>query len=418
MFRRTRLRPTAVSIILLLTLVTLPTLIGVAQERLQLGGMTYSRAAAAPLSMPVTMSRAFFRGVGGVAFNAVAQGQAGLTVRALRYEASAPDGQRLVIDAQAVDGTRLTVRGHIYDWELLPTARFALDDNGLAVTLFGQLQDGEEANRVWETGGRVINYHRRLDNTLLGLRLLQADMLIIAPEAADLFRVGGRVLLGAGERGHDVTANRGRFATVAEWQELQDKAGNSYQSVRSRRSGPACHVRGGEWLNRLHRPAVLACLAPEIPHGRRRGQARRAAHEARAARGSAVAFSGRPPGCHAGICSPGERDRRYPASTQSAGDDRRHAGVQSEPDGADTSRRRHQPTRVWFGPDGHAVPRVVQALSGARPCRLRCVRGIAPWRSGSARRDDADDPDRRSAVTICQSRGRAAGGPASGGALP
>ena len=230
MFRRTRLRPTAVSIILLLTLVTLPTLIGVAQERLQLGGMTYSRAAAAPLSMPVTMSRAFFRGVGGVAFNAVAQGQAGLAVRALRYEASAPDGQRLVIDAQAVDGTRLTVRGHIYDWELLPTARFALDDNGLAVTLFGQLQDGEEANRVWETGGRVINYHRRLDNTLLGLRLLQADMLIIAPEAADLFRVGGRVLLGAGERGHDVTANRGRFATVAEWQELQDKAGNSYQS--------------------------------------------------------------------------------------------------------------------------------------------------------------------------------------------
>src|SRR2546423_8161850 len=68
-----------------------------AQDSLQLGDMSYSRAPAPHLRQPVTRSAAFFRGVGGIAFHAVAQGEGGLSVTRLAYDAAAPDGQRLIV---------------------------------------------------------------------------------------------------------------------------------------------------------------------------------------------------------------------------------------------------------------------------------------------------------------------------------
>src|SRR5438105_4476457 len=169
-------------------------------------------------------------GVRGVAFSAVARGEQGLVVSGLRYDASAPDGQRLVVSLRGTDGATTVVRGRIYDWQLVPVARFANDDNGSAVTMFGHLSNKAEDERLGEAHEHVFNYHKALDNTLVGLRLLQADMLIIEPTAADLFREDGRLILGAGETGHDVEHNRDRFDQLADWQDTRKANGDKYQS--------------------------------------------------------------------------------------------------------------------------------------------------------------------------------------------
>jgi hypothetical protein len=198
-------------------------------QELQLGNVTYARAAAPTLRMPVTSSARFFRGVGGVAFSAVAVGTPSLYVHSLQYDAAAPDGQRLVVGVGPRGGPTQKVRGKIYDWQLVPVARYALDENGSAVTLFGRLDDEKEEGAALATGQRVINYHPRLDNTLVGLRLLQADVLIIQPNAADLFKRDGKLLLGAGESGHNYERNLARFQQISTWQKLMADKGQQYR---------------------------------------------------------------------------------------------------------------------------------------------------------------------------------------------
>ncbi len=201
-----------------------------AQAMLQLGDMSYSRAQAPALRMPVTTSVRFFRGVGGVAFSAVAEGENGLKVVGLRYDPSAADGDRLVVSVESPSEGRVALRAQIYDWELVPIARFAQDENGSAMTLFGQLSDKALEERTLRKRDRIINYHPALDDTLVGLRLFQADILIIQPNAVHLFRQGASVVLGAGEGGHDPAQNMERFLRVSEWQEQQSAKGNTYQS--------------------------------------------------------------------------------------------------------------------------------------------------------------------------------------------
>lgn len=200
-----------------------------AQDMLQLGQMSYSRAEAPSLRMPVTSSTRFFRSVGGVAFNAVAEGENGLKVVGLKYDVAAPDGERLLISLESGAGT-MSVRGRIHDWQLVPIARFALDENGSAMTLFGQLNDKSLEDRMSRNGNRVINYHPALDNTLVGLRLFQADILIFQPNAVHLFKQGPNLLLGAGESGHDPSKNLERFAHISKWRSQQSVKGSTYQS--------------------------------------------------------------------------------------------------------------------------------------------------------------------------------------------
>jgi hypothetical protein len=230
MLKQARVRKFVAFFAVVAAIATLPMLVALAQGELQLGTQTYSRASAPALRMPVTTSGRFFRGVGGVAFGAVAQGQGGQLVTALRYDPAAADGQRLVITVRSKDGSTQTARGRIYDWQLVPTAQYALDENGSAVTLFGDLEDKQLENRVLEDGGRVINYHPRLQNTLLGLRLFQADILIIQPNAADLFKENGVILRGTGEGQHSLLDNQARFNKIVEWQQSQEILGNQYQS--------------------------------------------------------------------------------------------------------------------------------------------------------------------------------------------
>ena len=161
--------------------------------------------------MPVTRSVRFFRGVGGVAFSAVAKGQLGQAVTELRYDPTAPDRAApgdLHQLPKWLDHHR--ARRHLR-LAIGADRRIADDENGSAVTLFGRLSDQAREAETHSARGRVINYHPQLDNTLLGLRLFQADILIFQPNAADLFSQNGRAILGAGERGHDLAKNQDRY---------------------------------------------------------------------------------------------------------------------------------------------------------------------------------------------------------------
>lgn len=87
----------------------------------------------------------------------------------------------------------------LYDWEIATIAGFAATEHTAAMTLFGELDDYEYQ---MEMGNHfdVVNYHPALENTLMGLRMLQADLLLIRFDAVDLFRDDeGRPILGAGE---------------------------------------------------------------------------------------------------------------------------------------------------------------------------------------------------------------------------
>jgi hypothetical protein len=200
-----------------------------AQALLQLGDMSYARVEAPYLRMPVSSAPRFFRGVGGVAFSAVAEGVDGLQVTSLKYDATAADGRRLLVELQR-GPQKFTVRPSIFDWQLVPIARFAKDENGSAMTLFGQLKNKAQEREVLSKGDRIINYHPAIDNTLLGQRLFQADVMIIQPNAVHVFRDGRGLLFGAGESKPDVARNMRAFRAISMWQEERATRGERYQS--------------------------------------------------------------------------------------------------------------------------------------------------------------------------------------------
>jgi hypothetical protein len=160
----------------------------------------------APTLGGTTSLRRVFRGgrpmlgyvgrIGGVAFDGVAAPANDLNISSLElaYSAASTDGQRmsLSINRQSVDTD-------IYDWQLIPIAKFADSDNPSCVTLFGRLNNPDLEGLYAMIGGRFVNYHPSFNNTLLGLRLFQLDDLIIDKWAYELPTEKGQYLLGAGE---------------------------------------------------------------------------------------------------------------------------------------------------------------------------------------------------------------------------
>lgn len=61
-----------------------------------------------------------------------------------------------------------------------------------------------------------MNYHAALSDTLLGLRVLMGDPLIIEPDCADPPRQGDEYVLGEGEAAPDVAENEERLVEVLE----------------------------------------------------------------------------------------------------------------------------------------------------------------------------------------------------------
>lgn len=169
--------------------------------QLRLGPQTLLHMEAPTLRNPDHLSLAlktqkFSAAVGGVAFDQIARADAGLVVQdlSLEYRPDLPDGGRLWL---IVNGNKIAAPLH--DWQLVPIARFADSPYYSCFTLFGQLTDSAKEKEVLERGGRILNYHPALVNTLLGLRIFQLDILIVNESADDLPKDGGRFVLGSGE---------------------------------------------------------------------------------------------------------------------------------------------------------------------------------------------------------------------------
>lgn len=135
--------------------------------------------------------------VGGVAFGAEARPGPGARGRlSLQYDSSASDGRRILV----VIGTR-AARVPVHDWIAIPAALFVDSDRAELFTAFGELDSPEETARIFDAGGFVFNYHPAIVNTLIGLRIMQADMLSFHPRFCELPASGtGAPILGPGER--------------------------------------------------------------------------------------------------------------------------------------------------------------------------------------------------------------------------
>ncbi|HRJ09542.1 MAG TPA: hypothetical protein PK490_12880 [Prosthecobacter sp.] len=141
--------------------------------------------------------------VGGVAFDAVAVPDSGLVIKSLSLDldTARPDGSRLVL---TVNGRPVKTR--IHDWELLPTIRYADSDSTSCFTLFGELQDEEEGRRLRGDGARILNYDDAFQDSLMGLRMFQLDILLLGDDfATDLPKEDGEYILGAGEKSPDLS---------------------------------------------------------------------------------------------------------------------------------------------------------------------------------------------------------------------
>lgn len=206
-------------------------------QSLTLGEETFGKVSIKAISTPVSFTPAFFGKIGGVAFNETAVGENGEAILQLRYDAKAPDGSRLNALVRSADGSTSWAVVSAPDWVVKPTASFANDNIGSCFTLFGAIDDldgsrseRDKATEVLESGGRLLMYHAAFEDTLLGLRLLQGDLLIIHPESADLFKADGEYVLGTGESPPQVDRNSMRLDKIHMFLLMQELNGESFQS--------------------------------------------------------------------------------------------------------------------------------------------------------------------------------------------
>ena len=170
----------------------------------QLSGKTLYSVSAPTLREDTPVSQGvqspnYLASVGGVAFDGVAKPAAGqsMTRFALSYNPQAENGARLRL---TLGGQPVTVA--LYDWELVPIARFADSPYRAVFTLFGTVDDPKIQAKIdssFDQSERAMNYHPAVSNTLMGLRMFQLDELILSEDSADLPTQGGRYVLGAGE---------------------------------------------------------------------------------------------------------------------------------------------------------------------------------------------------------------------------
>ena len=159
-------------------------------------------------------SYGFLSGVGGIAFEGVAQPTDALKVLWLSYRPFQPDGRRLLVAVAGSGVGTQEVVAAVYDWQLVPIARFADSPVNVCFTLFGNLKDAKEQLAHKSQGHEIMNYHSAFVDTLLGLRLMQADMMFLYDDCRDLPKEDGKYLLGAGERQPDLDGNRRKIKDV------------------------------------------------------------------------------------------------------------------------------------------------------------------------------------------------------------
>lgn len=145
---------------------------------------------------PSHFNQKFVGAVGGISFQNVAIPDSTLRVKSLtiNYNIDNQDGKRieLFINGQQVNFL-------LYDWEAIPTAKFANSDYTSCFTYFGKLENQQLEKTILENGGHILNYHPAFSNTLLGWRLADMDLLILYNFTTDLPKLNGKYILGAGE---------------------------------------------------------------------------------------------------------------------------------------------------------------------------------------------------------------------------
>ena len=116
--------------------------------------------------------------IGGVIFQAVATPVSSVKDMpvSLAYKAEQPDGQRFIVTIG--DNTIVT---NLYDWQLIPTARFAATPFTACMTLLGRSASASEIQLHNKNTGRIMwaEFHPDFINTLTGINLFFIDALLI-----------------------------------------------------------------------------------------------------------------------------------------------------------------------------------------------------------------------------------------------
>ncbi len=199
-----------------------------------LGDITMNSMPAKELTSPLNMKREsiytqkVLSGVGGVAFERQAHPVNGLEVDTLylKYDPGRNNGSRLVIYLN-----NEIKYSKIYDWMLIPIAHYADSPYYGCFTYFGHLIDQNKENEILEKNGKIINYHPAFVNTLLGLRLMQLDLMLMYNDCADLPKKNGEYILGAGETHPDYYKNaKGFNNTLSKLQKIESDLQERFRS--------------------------------------------------------------------------------------------------------------------------------------------------------------------------------------------
>jgi len=136
--------------------------------------------------------------VGGVNFQEAVD-LSGITLD-LDYDAGRPDGQRATA---MIDGQFVTIP--LYDWELRPIVTYADSSYTAVVSIFGEGPD--TANYYY------VDYHPAFEDTHLGARLLQADIILMDPITfSEAPSVNGQKVYFPGEATETSQAERSQIA--------------------------------------------------------------------------------------------------------------------------------------------------------------------------------------------------------------
>ncbi|MBT3383927.1 MAG: hypothetical protein HN778_21020 [Prolixibacteraceae bacterium] len=154
--------------------------------------------------LPSAFNQKFVSTTGGISFENIATIDSMLNIEHLNlnYYPNNSDGVRLELRINKKE-----VKSTIYDWQLIPIAKFVESNNTSCFTYFGRLENQDLEKLILENEGHVLNYHPDFANTLLGWRLADMDMLILYNFTIDLPKLNEKYILGAGENKPDLKAN-------------------------------------------------------------------------------------------------------------------------------------------------------------------------------------------------------------------
>ena len=168
-------------------------------------------------------STQFLEQVGGMIFDQIATPAEGLKMESLsiQYAPENEDGKRLNL---ILNGKKVEVM--LYDWQLAPIAKYADSPFTSCLSPSGQLSDKNLEKKVTQARGLIMNYHPAFENTLLGLRLFHAYLLLLYNHSTQLPKVRESYLLGKGEPSPNVDENKKGFASFINFYKALNKEMN------------------------------------------------------------------------------------------------------------------------------------------------------------------------------------------------